>query len=116
MLPPIIFSPTGRPYTYGGFNSTINRQFPSSICIVISTSVMNFHHSTSNVSDVISGGSSGWKSSSPPKKNVLNQWVKDIDVEGYQHLNQLLMLKEQLEGTRENIFFEDSDSFQALFA
>ncbi|KAH0731515.1 hypothetical protein KY289_002703 [Solanum tuberosum] len=72
---------------------------------------MNSHHSSYDVS----GESSGSKSSSTPKGNGLRGWVEHIDVEGCQNLNQLLMLKEQLEGTRKKIVANDSESFETLF-
>ncbi|KAG5626285.1 hypothetical protein H5410_011503 [Solanum commersonii] len=93
------------PYTYGDVNSVIKRHFSSYIRSEISTPVMNSHHSSSDVSDE----SSGSKSSSTPNGNGLRSWVEDIDVEAYQNLNQLLMLKEQLEGTRKKIVSKDSD-------
>ncbi|KAK4739137.1 hypothetical protein R3W88_002834 [Solanum pinnatisectum] len=80
-------------------NSIIKRHFPS--CI-------------GTKSSDVSGGSSGSKSSSTPKGNGLRGWVEDIDVEGCQNMNQLLMLKEQLEGTRKKIVSKDSESFQAF--
>ncbi|XP_015164374.1 agamous-like MADS-box protein AGL23 [Solanum tuberosum] len=107
----IVFSPFDRPYTYGDVNSVIKRHFPSCIRPEMSTPVMNSHHSSSDVF----GESSGSKLSSAPKGNGLRSWVEDIDVEGCQNLNQLLMLKEQLEGTRKKIVSTDSESFQALF-
>lgn len=65
---------------------------------------------------LLSGGSLGLKSSSTPEKNSLHDWVEGIDVEECQNLNQLLMLKEQLEGTRKKIICTDySKLFQAFF-
>ncbi|XP_015164377.1 MADS-box protein SVP-like [Solanum tuberosum] len=107
----VVFSPLDKPYTYGDVNYVIKRHFSSCIRPKISTPVMNSHHSSSDVSDE----SSGSKSSSTPNGNGLRSWVEDIDVEGYQNLNQLLMLKEQLEGTRKKIVSKDSESFQAWF-
>ncbi|XP_004231250.1 agamous-like MADS-box protein AGL61 [Solanum lycopersicum] len=107
----VVISPFGKPYTYGNVNSVIKKYF--SICIrpEISTPVMNSHPSSSNVS----GESLGSKSSSTPNGNALCNWVEGIDVEECQNLNQLLMLKKQLEGTREKIVSKESESFQALF-
>ncbi|KAK4379038.1 hypothetical protein RND71_000900 [Anisodus tanguticus] len=106
----VVFSPTGRPYTCGDVNSAIERHFSGSSC----TSGLNSHHSNSDV--VVSGGSSGSRSSATPRRNGLRDWVEGIDVERCQNLNQLKMLKEQLEGTREKLSsLEDSESFQALF-
>ncbi|XP_015164376.1 agamous-like MADS-box protein AGL61 [Solanum tuberosum] len=106
----VVFSPSDIPYTYGDVNSIIKKHFSSCNRSEISTSVMNSHHSSYDVS----GESSESKSSSTPKGNGLRGWVEDIDVEG-QNLNQLLMLKEQLEGTRKKIVSNDSESFQAFF-
>ncbi|XP_055814950.1 agamous-like MADS-box protein AGL61 [Solanum dulcamara] len=118
----IVFSPTGRPYTCGDVNSAIKRNFStSSRCTEQSMSGLNSNHSNSDTSDdvvVVSGGSSSSesKSSSTPTRNALRDWVEGIDAEGCENLNQLIMLKEQLEGTRENIIsIEDVESFQALF-
>ncbi|TMW81265.1 hypothetical protein EJD97_010801 [Solanum chilense] len=104
----VVFSPSGIPYTYGNVNSVIKKHFPSCNRSEISTTVMNSHH------DVF-GEFSGSKSLTIPKENSLRRWVEDIDVEGCQNLNQLLMLKEQLEGTREKIISSDPESFEALF-
>ncbi|KAM3290459.1 agamous-like MADS-box protein AGL61 [Capsicum chacoense] len=116
----IVFSSSGRPYTCGDVNSVIQMHFSgnsSSRCTEPSTSGLNSHHSNSEDVVVASGDSSGSRWSSTPRKNGLRHWVESIDVEGCQNLNQLLMLKQQLEGTREKIAsIEDSESFQALFA
>ncbi|KAH0731517.1 hypothetical protein KY289_002705 [Solanum tuberosum] len=96
----VAFSKRKRPYTYGDVNFVIKRHFPS--CI------------RTESSDVF-GGSSGSKSSSTLKGNGLRGWMEDIDVEGCQNMNQLLMLKEQLEGTTKKIVSKDSESFQAFF-
>lgn len=104
----VVFSPSGIPYTYGNVNSVIKKHFPSCNRSEISTTVMNSHHD-------VSGESSGSKSLSIPKENGLRRWVEDIDVEGCQNVNQLFMLKEQLEGTREKIISSDPESFEALF-
>ncbi|KAG5626283.1 hypothetical protein H5410_011501 [Solanum commersonii] len=63
----------------------------------------------------VSGGFSRSKSSSTLKGNGLHRWMEDIDVEGCQNMNQLLMLKEQLEGTTKKIVSKASESFQAFF-
>ncbi|KAK4339554.1 hypothetical protein RND71_041016 [Anisodus tanguticus] len=104
----VVFSPTGRPYTCGDVNSAIDRHFSAtSNCTEPSTSGLNSHHSNSDL--VVSGHSS-------PTRNSLRDWVEGIDVERCQ-LNQLFMLKEQLEGTRDHLSsMEDSESFQALFS
>ncbi|XP_015164375.1 agamous-like MADS-box protein AGL61 [Solanum tuberosum] len=107
----VVFSPSDIPHTYGDVNFVIKKHFSSCNRSVTSTSVMNSHHSSYDVS----GESSGSKSSSNSKGNGLRGWVEDIDVEGCQNLNQLLMLKEQLEGTRKKIVSNDSESFQAFF-
>ncbi|XP_055814949.1 MADS-box transcription factor 23-like [Solanum dulcamara] len=97
----VVFSPTGRLSTYGDVESAIQRHFPS----------------TSDAVVVVSDGSSRSRSSSTPRKNGLRKWVEGIDVKGCQNLNQLLMLKKQLEGTRDKILSnEDAESFEALFA
>uniref|UniRef100_M1D9S6 MADS-box transcription factor 47 n=1 Tax=Solanum tuberosum TaxID=4113 RepID=M1D9S6_SOLTU len=57
----VVFSPSGIPYTYGDVNSVIKKHFSSCNRSEISTSVMNSHHSSYDVS----GESSGSKSSSP---------------------------------------------------
>ncbi|OIT34985.1 PREDICTED: MADS-box transcription factor 23-like [Nicotiana attenuata] len=105
----VVFSPTGRPYTCGNVTSAIERHFSS--FSEPSSSGLNSRDSNS---DEVSGSSSGSRSSSPPR-NSLRDWLEDIDVEQCQNLNQLLMLKEQLEGTREKLVSEDSECFQALF-
>ncbi|WMV11827.1 hypothetical protein MTR67_005212 [Solanum verrucosum] len=107
----VVFSPSDIPYTYGDVNSVIKKYFSSCNRLETSTSVMNSHHSSYDVS----GESSESKSSSTSKGNGLRGWVEDIDVEGCQNLNQLLMLKEQLGGTRKKIVSNDSESFQAFF-
>ncbi|KAK6804848.1 hypothetical protein RDI58_002632 [Solanum bulbocastanum] len=107
----VVFSPLYKPYTYGDVNSVIKRHFSSCIRSEISTPMMNSHHSSSDVS----GEFSGSKSSSTLNENGLRSWVEDIDIEGCQNLNQLLMLKEQLEGTRKKIVSKKFESFQALF-
>ncbi|PHT41229.1 Agamous-like MADS-box protein AGL21 [Capsicum baccatum] len=109
----IVISSSGKPYTWGDVNSVIQMHFSgnsSSRCTEPSTSGLNSHHSNSEDVVVASGNSSG-------RRSGLRHWVESIDVEGCQNLNQLLMLKQQLEGTREKIAsIEDSASFQALFA
>ncbi|KAK6804850.1 hypothetical protein RDI58_002634 [Solanum bulbocastanum] len=107
----IVFSPSGIPYTYGDVNSAIKKHFSSCNRSEMSTSMMNSHQSSYGVF----GESSGLKSPSTPKGNGLRGWVEHIDVEGCQNLNELLMLKEQLEGTRKKIVSNDSESFEALF-
>ncbi|XP_059310634.1 MADS-box protein SVP-like [Lycium ferocissimum] len=110
----VVFSPTGKPYTCGDVNSAIERHHLGSSCLEPSTSGLHSHHSNSDV--VVSGESSGSRSSSTTRGNGLRDWVESIDVERCQNLNQLLMLKEQLEGTREKLSsMEDSESFQAFF-
>ncbi|KAG5595612.1 hypothetical protein H5410_036844 [Solanum commersonii] len=77
---------------------------------------MNSHACSFDVDVVVSGRSFRLKSSSTLKNNSLRSWVEGIDVEECQNLNQLLMLKEQLEGTRKKIVsIDDSESFQDLF-
>ncbi|KAK4713605.1 hypothetical protein R3W88_019512 [Solanum pinnatisectum] len=77
---------------------------------------MNSHDFSSIVDVVVSGRSFGLKSSSTPKNNSLRCWVEGIDIEECQNLNKLLMLKEQLKGTRKKIVsIDDSKSFQDLF-
>lgn len=111
-----VLSTTKKPYTHGDVNSPIRRYFPSIICTKLSTARMNYQDSSSDVDVVVSGGSLGLKSSSTPEKNSLHDWVEGIDVEECQNLNQLLMLKEQLEGTRKKIICtDDSKLFQAFF-
>ncbi|XP_016510944.2 uncharacterized protein LOC107828188 [Nicotiana tabacum] len=105
----VVFSPTGRPYTCGNVTCAIERHF-SSFSEPLSSG-LNSHHSNS---DDVSGSSSGPRSS-PSPRNGLRDWLEDIDVEECQNLNQLLLLKEQLEGTREKLASEDSECFQALF-
>uniref|UniRef100_M1C1S3 Mads box protein n=1 Tax=Solanum tuberosum TaxID=4113 RepID=M1C1S3_SOLTU len=128
----VVFSPTGRPYTCGDVNSAIKQHFSTELltsdcgdinfaikphfastrCMELLTSGLNSHDSDDVVFDV----SLGSKSSSTPKRNGLRCWVEGIDVEQYQNLNQLLMLKQQLEGTREKIAsIEELESFEALF-
>ncbi|CAN4111234.1 unnamed protein product [Withania somnifera] len=114
----VVFSPTGRPYTCGDVNAAMHKHFSTSIvcrCTQPSTSGLNSHHSDSNVV-VASKESSGSRLSSIPRRNGLRDWVDSIDVEGCQNINQLLLLKQQLQGTRQKIAsMEDSESFQALF-
>ncbi|XP_009796162.1 MADS-box transcription factor 23-like [Nicotiana sylvestris] len=105
----VVFSPTGRPYTCGNVSYAIERHFSS--FSEPSSSGLNSHHSNS---DDVSASSSGSRSS-PSPRNSLRDWLEDIDVEECQNLNQLLMLKEQLEGTREKLVSKDSECFQALF-
>nr|XP_016508956.1 PREDICTED: agamous-like MADS-box protein AGL29 [Nicotiana tabacum] len=96
----IVFSPTGKPYTYGDVYSAIDRHFSSSI------------DPLSGSGDVCISGSR----STPPSRNGLRNWLENIDVQECENLNELLLLKEQLEGTREKLaFIEDSESFLALF-
>lgn len=105
----VVFSPTERPYTYGDVDFAIQKHFCRT---KLSTSGMKSHQSNSDV--VVTGGS---RSSSTPSKNSLRKWVERIDVEGCQNLNQLLLLKEQLEGTKENLgSIEDTQLFEAMFA
>ncbi|KAG5626287.1 hypothetical protein H5410_011505 [Solanum commersonii] len=123
----VVFSPTGRPYTCGDVNSAIKQHFSttrcrelstsdcgdinfaikphfaSTRCMELLTSGLNSHDSDSDSDDVVFDVSLGSKSSSTPKRNGLRCWVEGIDVEQYQNLNQLLMLKQQLEGTRERL-------------
>ncbi|TMX02421.1 hypothetical protein EJD97_021622 [Solanum chilense] len=97
----VVLSPAGRIYTYGDVNTAINMHFSKIDCMTQSDSDV-----------VVSSGSSELRSSS----KSLRDWVEDIDVEQCQNLNQLLLLKEQLEGTKKKIVsIEDSMSFQALF-
>ncbi|XP_004234880.1 agamous-like MADS-box protein AGL62 [Solanum lycopersicum] len=97
----VVLSPAGRIYTYGDVNTAINMHFSKIDCM---------RQSDSDV--VVSSGSSELRSSS----KSLRDWLEDIDVEQCQNLNQLLLLKEQLEGTKKKIVsIEDSKSFQALF-
>ncbi|XP_016508949.1 agamous-like MADS-box protein AGL29 [Nicotiana tabacum] len=89
----IVFSPTGKPYTCGDVSSAIDRHFSSSI------------DPLSGSGDVCISGSR-----STTSRNGLRNWLENIDVE------ELLLLKEQLEGTREKLAcMEDSESFLALF-
>ncbi|KAG5595609.1 hypothetical protein H5410_036841 [Solanum commersonii] len=112
----VVFSSTKTPYTYGDLNSAIRRNFPSTICTKRSISGINSHDSSSDVDVVVFGGSLGLKSSSTPQKSSLHGWVEGMDVEECQNLNQLLMLKEQREGTRKKIVStNDSESFKAFF-
>ncbi|XP_059315584.1 agamous-like MADS-box protein AGL31 [Lycium ferocissimum] len=46
--------------------------------------------------------------------NGLCDWLEKIDVEECGNLDELLLLKEQLEGTRDKLA-EHSESFEALF-
>ncbi|KAG5615743.1 hypothetical protein H5410_015567 [Solanum commersonii] len=111
----VVISPSGKTYTYGDVNTAINRHFPNIDCMKQLTLGINFHDSDSDV--VVSSGSSEFRSSLTPRRKSLCDWVKDIDIEQCQNLNQLLLLKEQLEGTKKKIVsIEDSKSFQALFA
>lgn len=97
----VVLSPAGRIYTYRDVNTAINMHFSKIDCM---------RQSDSDV--VVSSGSSELRSSS----KSLRDWLEDIDVEQCQNLNQLLLLKEQLEGTKKKIVsIEDSKSFQALF-
>ncbi|XP_009785235.1 MADS-box transcription factor 23-like [Nicotiana sylvestris] len=97
----IVFSPTGKPYISGDVNSAIDRHFSSSI------------DPSSGSYDVSSGSS---ESRSSPLRNGLCNWLENIDVEECENLNELLLLKEQLEGTREKLAcMEDSESFLAMF-
>ncbi|WMV11825.1 hypothetical protein MTR67_005210 [Solanum verrucosum] len=108
----IVLSPTGRPYTCGDVDYAIKRHFFNSRCMELLMSDMNSRDFNSNSN----GETSGSKSSSIPKRNSLRNWVEGIDVEQCQNLNQLLMLKEQLEGTKEKIAsIEDVEAFEALF-
>ncbi|XP_015068736.1 MADS-box transcription factor 15-like [Solanum pennellii] len=101
----VVLSPAGRIYTYGDVNTAINMHFSKIYCM---------RQSDSDV--VVSSGSSELRSSSTSRRKSLRDWVEDIDVEQCQNLNQLLLLKEQLEGTKKKIVsIEDSKSFQALF-
>ncbi|KAH0766572.1 hypothetical protein KY290_002516 [Solanum tuberosum] len=116
----IVLSPTGRPYTCGDVDYAIKRHFSNSRCMELLMSDMNSRDSNSNSNFnsniVMYGETSGSKSSSTPKRNSLRNWVEGIDVEQCQNLNQLLMLKEQLEGTKEKIAsIEDVEAFEALF-
>ncbi|KAK6804796.1 hypothetical protein RDI58_002580 [Solanum bulbocastanum] len=136
----VVFSPTGRPYTCGDVNSAIKQYFSSTRgrelltsdcgdinfaikphfsntrCMELLTSGLNSHDSDSDSDNVAFDGSLGSRSSSTPKRNGLRCWVEGLDVEQYQNLNQLLMLKQQLEGTREKIAsIEELESFEALF-
>ncbi|XP_049389015.1 MADS-box protein SVP-like [Solanum stenotomum] len=136
----VVFSPTGRPYTCGDVNFAIKQHFSttrcrelltsdcgdinfaikphfaSTRCMELLTSGLNSHDSDSDSDDVVFDVSLGSKSSSTSKRNGLRCWVEGIDVEQYQNLNQLLMLKQQLEGTREKIAsMEELESFEALF-
>ncbi|XP_049389019.1 MADS-box transcription factor 23-like [Solanum stenotomum] len=110
----IVLSPTGRPYTCGDVDYAIKKHFSSSRCMELLMSDMNSRDSNSDI--VIYGETSGLKSSSTPKRNSLRNWVEGIDIEQCQNLNQLLMWKEQLEGTKEKIAsIEDVEAFEALF-
>ncbi|KAK6793833.1 hypothetical protein RDI58_007286 [Solanum bulbocastanum] len=110
----IVLSPNGRTYTYRDVNTAINGHFPNIDCMKQSTSGINFHDSNSDV--VVSSRSSEFRSSLTPRRKSLRDWVEDIDVEQCQNLNQLLLLKEQLEGTEKKIVsIKDSKSFQVLF-
>ncbi|XP_015081712.1 MADS-box transcription factor 23-like [Solanum pennellii] len=115
----IVLSPTGRPYTCGDVDYAIRTHFSNSgRCMKLLITDMNFHDSNSDSNSssnvVVYGETSRSKSSSTPKKNSLHNWVKRIDVEQCQNLNRLLMLKQQLEGTKEKIA-EDVESFKAFF-
>ncbi|XP_010315464.1 agamous-like MADS-box protein AGL28 [Solanum lycopersicum] len=112
----IVLSPTGRPYTCGDVDYAIRTHFSNSgRCMkLLITDIMNSHDSNSSSNVVVYGETSRSKFSSAPKKNSLHNWVKRIDVEQCQNLNWLLMLKQQLEGTKEKIG-EDVESFKAFF-
>ncbi|XP_004231249.1 agamous-like MADS-box protein AGL29 [Solanum lycopersicum] len=102
----VVFSPTGRPYTCGDVNFAIQQHFSSIRCMELLISGPNYDFDSD----------SGLKLLSNSNSSGLRRWVEGIDVEQYQNLNYLLMLKQQLEGTREKIgSIEQLELFEALF-
>ncbi|TMX02108.1 hypothetical protein EJD97_022594 [Solanum chilense] len=113
----VVFSPTGRPYTCGDVNFAIQQHFSSIRCMELLISGPNDDFdSDSGLKLYDFDSDSGLKLLSNSKSSGLRRWVEGIDVEQYQNLNYLLMLKQQLEGTREKIgSIEQLELFEALF-
>ncbi|XP_060215404.1 agamous-like MADS-box protein AGL61 [Lycium barbarum] len=127
----VVFSPTGKPYTCGNVIAAIGTHFPQFHKNEIES--CGTHISQLQKNEIGSSGShfpknetgeSGTRftqfrsseigSTGSHLKNGLCDWLEKIDVEECGNLDELLLLKEQLEGTRDKLA-EHSESFEALF-